>query len=286
MKKLLWIVVLGLLWCNLSFADNLKVVDGDTIVLNGEKIRFSGIDSPELKQTCTKDDQKVFCGRLAKKFLIKKINNNIPYCINEGKDVYKRTLAECFVDGESLSSFLVRSGYAFAYRKYSKKFIQDEKFAKDNMLGLWSMEFKYPWEFRKTLKAKLIKPNNNIEPQQVVKIQLLGLINNDNPNKDNGIKQTWEFAHPSNKKYTGPLPKFINLLKSASYKMLINHLDNEIIEVFKSNNQYGFEVTILGNDKKYYKFQWVLERYYEEGHLKNCWLTTSVSSPVSLGSSI
>ena len=80
--------------------------------------------------------------------------------------------------------------------------------------------------------------------------------------------------------------KNISLLKSETYKMLINHLDNEIIEVFKSNNQYGFEVTILGNDKKYYKFQWVLERYYEEGHLKNCWLTTSVSSLVSLGSSI
>ena len=137
-----------------------------------------------------------------------------------------------------------------------------------------------------TAKADLIKPNIEIEPDQVVKIQLISLMNNDQPNIDDGIKQTWEFAHPSNKKYTGPLPKFINLLKSASYKMLINHLDNEIIEVFKSNNQYGFEVTILGNDKKYYKFQWVVEKYYDEGPLKDCWLTTSVSNPISLGSSI
>ena len=286
MKKLLGILCLVFLLSSTGYTDNLKVVDGDTIVLNGEKIRFSGIDSPELKQTCTKDDQKVFCGRLAKKFLIKKINNNTPYCINEGKDVYKRTLAECFVDGESLSSFLVRSGYAFAYRKYSKKFIQDEEFAKDNMLGLWSMEFKYPWEFRKILKTKLIKPNNNIEPQQVVKIQLSGLMNNDNPNIDNGIKQTWEFAHPSNKKYTGPLSSFINLLKSENYKMLLNHLESEIIKVFESNNRYGFEVRILGRDKNYYKFQWIVEKYYEEGPLKGCWLTTMVSNPVSLGSSI
>ena len=286
MKKLLGILCLVFLFSSTGYTDNLKVVDGDTIVLNGEKIRFSGIDSPELKQTCTKDDQKVFCGRLAKKLLIKKINNNTPYCINEGKDVYKRTLAECFVDGESLSSFLVRSGYAFAYRKYSKKFIQDEEFAKDNMLGLWSMEFKYPWEFRKILKTKLIKPNNNIEPQQVVKIQLSGLMNNDNPNIDNGIKQTWEFAHPSNKKYTGPLSSFINLLKGENYKMLLNHLESEIIKVFESNNRYGFEVRILGGDKNYYKFQWIVEKYYEEGPLKDCWLTTSVSNPVSLGSSI
>ena len=137
-----------------------------------------------------------------------------------------------------------------------------------------------------TAKAELIKPNIEIEPDQVVKIQLNGLMNNDEPNSDYGIKQTWEFAHPSNKKYTGPLPRFINLLKSESYKMLINHLDSEIIEVFKSSNQYGFEITILGNDKKYYKFQWVVEKYYDEGPLKDCWLTTTVSNPVSLGSSI
>ena len=137
-----------------------------------------------------------------------------------------------------------------------------------------------------TAKAELIKPNIEIEPDQVVQIQLNGLMNNDKPNQDSGIKQTWEFAHPLNKKYTGPLPRFINLLKSESYKMLINHLDSEIIEAFKSSNQYGFEITILGNDKKYYKFQWVVEKYYDEGPLKDCWLTTTVSNPVSLGSSI
>ena len=134
--------------------------------------------------------------------------------------------------------------------------------------------------------AELIKPNNEIHPSNVVDIQLTGLMNNDNPSKNYGIKQTWEFAHPANKKYTGPLPKFINLLRGENYKMLLNHLDNEIIEVFKSNTRYGYEVTILAVDKKYYKFQWVVEKYYKEGPLKDCWLTTSVSNPISLGSSI
>ena len=134
--------------------------------------------------------------------------------------------------------------------------------------------------------AELIKPSIEIEPAKVVNIQLSGLMKNDNPSKNHGIKQTWEFAHPANKKYTGPLPKFINLLQSESYKMLLNHLDNEITEVFKSINRYGFEVTILALDKKYYKFQWVVEKYYEDGPLKDCWLTTSVSNPISLGSSI
>ena len=133
MKKFLGTLILGLLACNISFADNLKIVDGDTIVLNGEKIRFSGIDTPELKQTCMNGDQKVFCGKLAKMLLVKKIGNKTPECIREGKDVYKRTLAECFINGESLSAFLVRSGYAFAYLKYSDKFIKDEEFAKKNI---------------------------------------------------------------------------------------------------------------------------------------------------------
>ena len=149
MKKLLGILVLCLLWCNISFAEDLKVIDGDTIVLNGEKIRFSGIDTPELKQTCIYKNQEVICGVFAKMLLIEKIGNKTPVCISEGKDIYKRTLAECFIDGESLSSFLVRSGYAFAYRKYSKKFIEDEEFARANKLGLWSMKFQYPWDFRK-----------------------------------------------------------------------------------------------------------------------------------------
>ena len=130
-------------------SDSIKIVDGDTIVLNGEKIRFSGIDTPELKQTCMQGDQEVACGMSAKLLLVKKIGNKTPKCISEGKDYFKRTLAECFVNDESLSSFLVRSGYAFAFRKYSKKFVEDEEFAKENKLGLWSMTFQYPWDYRK-----------------------------------------------------------------------------------------------------------------------------------------
>ena len=127
----------------------IKIVDGDTIHLNGEKIRFTGIDTPELKQTCIKEGVINPCGVIAKEILIEKISDNKVECISEGKDQYKRTLAECFVNGESLSSYLVRRGYAFAYRKYSKKFITDEDYAKVNQIGMWSMEFDYPWDYRK-----------------------------------------------------------------------------------------------------------------------------------------
>ena len=130
-------------------SQDILITDGDTIKINGEKIRFSGIDTPELKQTCLNEGVKNFCGKEAKQILVDKIASNKVTCIREGKDRYKRTLAECFVNKESLSSYLVRSGYAFAYRKYSKKFIPDEDYARINKLGMWSMEFDYPWDFRR-----------------------------------------------------------------------------------------------------------------------------------------
>ena len=154
MKELLSACLfLALLLCysvEVKSAD-LKIIDGDTIILDGEKIRFSGIDTPELKQTCEKGNQIIFCGILAKDFLVKKIGNKIPICIKEGKDIYKRFLAECFVNGDSLSRFLVRNGFAFAFIKYSKKYVKDEKYAKKRKLGIWSMKFEHPWEFRKTM---------------------------------------------------------------------------------------------------------------------------------------
>ena len=127
----------------------IKIIDGDTIHLNNEKIRFTGIDTPELKQTCSKNNEIIYCGIQARQLLINKIGKNKVNCVREDKDQYNRTLAECFVNDLSLSRFLVREGYAFAYRKYSKKFIEDENFAKNNNMGMWSMKFEYPWDWRK-----------------------------------------------------------------------------------------------------------------------------------------
>jgi hypothetical protein len=134
--------------------------------------------------------------------------------------------------------------------------------------------------------AELIKPNNGIEPYQVVKIQLRSLKKNDDPKKDNGIEQTWEFAHPSNQKNTGPLNRFKTMIKGKSYMMLLNHLDHKVIEVKSTDLTALFEVTILDKDKAYYKFNWTVEKYIADGPLKGCWLTTMVSAPMSLGSSI
>ena len=139
---------LFLLSNNLS-ASHVTVIDGDTIRLGDVKIRFSGIDAPEINQTCVASEGKVACGKISRDLLIEKVTNNKISCTDEGKDFYGRVLGECFVNGESLSSYLVREGFAFAYRKYSNKYIEDEEYAKFNKLGMWSMEFQYPWDYRR-----------------------------------------------------------------------------------------------------------------------------------------
>ncbi|MDC3231676.1 hypothetical protein OBA37_02025 [Candidatus Pelagibacter sp.] len=135
-------------------------------------------------------------------------------------------------------------------------------------------------------KAEILKPSSNIKPSDVVKIQLLGLQNNNDEFEDSGIEQTWNFAHPNNKKATGPLDKFKRMIKSNNYQMMINHISHTITEIRGGDNWVQFEVIILDNKKIYHKFNWQVEKYTEDGPLKDCWLTTMVSSPVSLGSSI
>ena len=138
------------LFSNNLFASHVTVIDGDTIRLGDVKIRFSGIDAPEINQTCVASEGKVACGKISRDLLIEKVTNNKISCTDEGKDFYGRVLGECFVNGESLSSYLVREGFAFAYRKYSDKYIEDEEYAKFNKLGMWSMEFQYPWDYRRS----------------------------------------------------------------------------------------------------------------------------------------
>ena len=99
------------------------IVDGDTIKINNEKIRFGGIDAPE---------RSVIGYKLSKEKLKEKIGNNFVTCIREkNKDYWNRTVAECFINDESLSSYMVKNGYACDYVKYSKKkYAKEQEYAK------------------------------------------------------------------------------------------------------------------------------------------------------------
>ena len=134
--------------------------------------------------------------------------------------------------------------------------------------------------------ADLKSPNNLILPAEVIKIQLVGLMDNDKDFKDSGIEQTWNFAHPNNKKNTGPLPNFKMMIKGNSYQMLIDHLNHTITELGSSDKWAQFEVIILDKQKIYHKFNWQVEKFTLDGPLQGCWLTTIVSNPIPLGSSI
>ena len=132
-------------------------------------------------------------------------------------------------------------------------------------------------------KADLIKPSITLKPFDILMIQLNSLQNNNVPFKDAGIEQTWEFAHPNNKKMTGPLKKFKQMIYSRSYKILLQHENNEITILNETNNRSIYKVYILSKEKKKYYYIWQIEKVRQEGDLKNCWMTTSVSNPEYLG---
>jgi hypothetical protein len=87
--------------------------------------------------------------------------------------------------------------------------------------------------FLTSSKAEILKPNSSIKPSEVVKIQLSGLQKNDLEFKDGGIEQTWNFAHPNNKKVTGPLPNFKRMIKGDSYQMMLGSSQSHYYRAWK-----------------------------------------------------
>jgi hypothetical protein len=137
--------------------------------------------------------------------------------------------------------------------------------------------------FYDNYSPSLTKPNASLKPFDVLVIQLNSLQRNNIPFKDAGIEQVWEFAHPNNKKITGPLENFKKMIYSKNYKMLIGHENNEITILSENNNISVYKVYILSNEKKKYSYTWQVEKVQENGDLMNCWMTTSVSNPEYLG---
>ena len=138
-----------------------KIIDGDTVHINNYKFRLEGIDAPEMKQQCKKESFKISstigfsfykdynCGQVSKAKLKAKINRSKIKCIITSKDRYKRYIATCFKGETNLNQWMVRNGYAIAYRRYSKKYVSDEDFAKEKKLGLWQGKFMSPEKWRK-----------------------------------------------------------------------------------------------------------------------------------------
>ncbi len=137
--------------------------------------------------------------------------------------------------------------------------------------------------FSTNLHAELIKPNKNLDAFDVVKLQLEALKNNNE--NDLGIEQTWLFAHPNNKKATGPYPRFRIMIYGEQYKHLINHASHKIKLITNSPNTYVYRIEILTENKKLYFYEWHVQKGSDE-NCKECWFTSAVSQPIDQGNTI
>jgi|TARA_B110000037_G_scaffold150602_1_gene169887 hypothetical protein len=128
----------------------------------------------------------------------------------------------------------------------------------------------------------IISPNPKLQPKNVVEIQLQSLQRNDEPIPDAGIIQTWAFAHPNNRIMTGPIERFMLMIKSQNYKNMLNHRDHKIEPVLQTNDRSQFAVSITTSDDKKMTFKWELMKV-QTGEFSGSWMTTSVSAPLLSG---
>ena len=127
-----------------------------------------------------------------------------------------------------------------------------------------------------------IKPNDIFSAIEVIELQMTSLQTNSKKNNA-GIYQCWLFAHPKNKKYTGPFSNFKAMISDSSYKILLNSLKFQTKLVTKDNKSAKYLVVVDAYDNKRYQLQWILEKAKLNKDCKNCWMTTTVTQPQFIG---
>lgn len=127
-----------------------------------------------------------------------------------------------------------------------------------------------------------VMPNDIFTAIEVVELQMTSLQTNSEMNNA-GIYQCWLFAHPENKKYTGPFSNFKRMIKDTTYKILLNSIKFKTKLISKSNEVVKYSVVIDAFDNKRYKLTWILEKAKLDQNCKNCWMTTSVTQPKFIG---
>ena len=139
-----------------------RVIDGDTLEIQGERIRLHGIDAPESRQLCYLDGKPWQCGKDATNALTGKIARRLVTCEDLGRDRDERIIARCTVAGADLEEWMVVNGWAVAYRRFSLDYVDQEADARAARRGIWAGEFVKPWEWR---RGKRLVANDN-EPDQ------------------------------------------------------------------------------------------------------------------------
>ena len=130
-------------------SSSVRIIDGDTLELDGERIRLEGIDAPENAQTCdTADGTSWPCGKAARSYLVRLASRGPVTCSGQETDAYGRLIATCHAGDVDLNRTMVHQGMALAFRKYSTTYVADEDRAKARKTGLWAGRFVAPWDYR------------------------------------------------------------------------------------------------------------------------------------------
>ncbi|MBO6774798.1 thermonuclease family protein [Phaeobacter gallaeciensis] len=127
-----------------------SVIDADTIEIRGVRIRLHGIDAPESRQLCRRNSGDEWrCGQQAALALSDRIGRRTVNCAVRDVDRYDRAIAVCTQDNQDLNRWLVNEGWAVAYRRYSRDYIEAEDQARRAGRNIWSGEFLMPWNWRR-----------------------------------------------------------------------------------------------------------------------------------------
>ena len=158
-----------------------RIVDGDSLVIGGVKIRLHGIDAPERNQTCGFEPNQWDCGRQSTRALSEMIDRAPVTCHERDVDRYGRIVAVCSVGGVLLNARMVAEGWAVAYRQYSMDYVGEEDQAREGGRGIWSGEFVRPEDWRRGQRTARSRAAPSQSPRNM-------------PDRDCGDFRTWQEA--------------------------------------------------------------------------------------------
>lgn len=135
--------------CSTAYArQSIRVHDGDTFMLNGHWWRLWGVDAAELEQVCRRGPAIISCGVTAGVMLRALLNKGDVHCEKRGQS-YNRAVGVCFAGQLDVGAAMVRRGWALNWDSYSHGAYADEQAeAQHERIGLWSLQFQRPWEWR------------------------------------------------------------------------------------------------------------------------------------------